>query len=243
MLAGAAGSYTMARNAAADEANIVDNMFEATEYIKEARFKVGLQASLVCYARAVRGPGWDAMSSGSSSPQQAAVASTWTGTGPHGMRLKFQRMGTDHPMFGTLTALDRERGDTRRKRLALAQPNVPKVISAFMLVLVFLSVAALAFFIPRRENTAHRVTVVLAGVVFLCSLALIRSLDRPYSGVLKIDPTAMSVTAVDIGEDFASDHGAKRAAVQRARRAARRVLAALRRRRRARRAARRRPPR
>ena len=52
--------------------------------------------------------------------------------------------------------------------------------------------------------------MVLAGVVVLCSLALIRSLDRPFSGVLKIDPTALSVTAADIGEDFANDHGAKR---------------------------------
>jgi hypothetical protein len=157
-------------------------LFEATGYIKERRFKIGLQASLVCYARAIRGPGWDAMASGANSPAQGVVASNWTGTGPHGMRLRFQRMGTDHPVFGTITSLDRQRGDARRQRLALAQSSVPKVISMFMLVLVFLTVVALAFFIPRVDNTAHRVALFVACSVLVFSLALIRSLDRPLHG-------------------------------------------------------------
>ena len=138
------------------------------------------------------------------------MASNWTGTGPHGMRLKFQRMGTDHPMFGRLTGLDSERGDTRRQRLALAQPQVPKIISTFMLVLVFLTILALAFFIPRVDNTAHRVALIVACAVLVLALGLIRSLDRPYSGVLKIEPTAMAITVADITEDFVDEYGSKR---------------------------------
>src|SRR5204862_1014542 len=63
LTAARSGVYT-ARSATANEGNIVDNMFESTGYIKEERFKRGLQASLVCYARAIEGPGWDAMGSG-----------------------------------------------------------------------------------------------------------------------------------------------------------------------------------
>jgi hypothetical protein len=173
VLVDASATYTTARNAAADEANVVDNMFEATGYIKEQRFKVGLQSSLVCYARAVRGPSWEAMAKGANSPLLAAVPSNWTGTGPHGMRLKFQRMGISHPLFDTLTSLDRERGDTRRMRLSLAQPTVPVITSTFMLILVFLSVLTLAFFIPRKRNTAQRITVVVPAVLFICALALV----------------------------------------------------------------------
>jgi hypothetical protein len=209
VLSGSSTTYNTARNVVAQEANVVDNMFEATAYVKQQRFRKGLQASLVCYARAVRGPGWDAMASGASSPALAKVASNWTGTGPHGLRLKFQRMGTDHPDFGTLTSLDRQRGDTRRERLALAQPSVPTVISTFMLILVALTVVALAFFIPRVDNGAHRVALVVAGAVLVCSLGLIRSLDRPYGGLLKIEPTAMTITAQDISADFADDYGTK----------------------------------
>lgn len=117
VLVDASVTFSTARNYAADEANVIDNMFESTGYIKEGRFKVGLQSSLVCYSRAVAGPEWDLMSKGDSTVSK--VASNWTGTGPHGMRLKFQRMGTEHPLFDTMTSLDRERGDTRRKRLSL----------------------------------------------------------------------------------------------------------------------------
>ena len=53
-----------ARNAAADEAATVDNLFEATAYLESARLRVGMQAALVCYARAVEGPDWDAMAKG-----------------------------------------------------------------------------------------------------------------------------------------------------------------------------------
>lgn len=56
VLSQSSASYNTAKTAAAKEANVVDNMFEATEYVKERRFEIGLKASLVCYARAVRGP-------------------------------------------------------------------------------------------------------------------------------------------------------------------------------------------
>jgi hypothetical protein len=209
VLSGASGTYSSARHAAADEANVIDNMFEATAYVEQDRFKAGLQAALVCYARAVEGPGWEAMGRGNTSTQGSA-ASLWTGTGPHGLRLKFRRMGVAHPMFGTLTSLDRQRGDTRRSRLALAVPQVPAIIAAFMLVLVFASIFTLAFFIPRTHNTAQRVTLLVVAIVLVCSLALVRSLDRPYRGVLKIEPTAMQQTAADISADFDEDWGARR---------------------------------
>ena len=212
VLVDASATYSTARNVAADEANVVDNMFEATGYIKEERYKVGLQASLVCYARAVRGPSWEAMASGANSPALAAVPSNWTGTKPHGMRLKFQRMGTQHPMFETLVSLDRERGDTRRKRLSLAQPSVPKITSAFMLILVFLAVVTLAFFIPRRRNSAQRIAILIPAALFVCSLTLVSELDRPFSGLVRVEPTAMSITADDITADFLEDYGDKRLA-------------------------------
>lgn len=116
-------------------------------------------------------------------------------------------MGTDHPVFGAITGLDRQRGDSRRQRLALAQPGVPTIISTFMLILVFLTVISLAFFIPRVDNKAHRVALFVACAVLVLSLALIRSLDRPYTGVLKIEPTAMAITAADITEDYEDEYG------------------------------------
>lgn len=210
VLSGASGTYSNARNAASDEANVIDNMFEATAYVEQDRFKAGLQAG----ARPLRPRGRGALPgrrwAGATHRRRAARPASGPGTGPHGLRLKFQRMGADPPMFGTPTTLDRQRGDARRDRLALAGPQVPAIIAAFMLVLVFASVFTLAFFIPRTGNTAQRVTLLVVAIVLVCSLALVRSLDRPYQGVLKIEPTAMEETAADIGADFDDDWGAKR---------------------------------
>jgi hypothetical protein len=180
-------------------------MFEATGYLHDARLQSALQASLVCYARAVRGPGWEAMSAGANSPALDKVPSTWTGSGPHGLRTSFRTMRTDDPLFERLIDLDVARGDSRRNRLALAQPSVPGIISTFMLILVALSLILLGYFIPRRENTPHRVAVLVAAAVLVLSLALVRSLDRPFRGALKIEPTAMAITADDITADFLED--------------------------------------
>lgn len=79
-----------------------------------------------------------------------------------------------------------------------------------MLILVFLSVITLAFFIPRRRNTAQRIAVLVPAVLFICALALVNELDRPFSGLVKIEPTAMSITADDITADFLEEYGGNR---------------------------------
>lgn len=151
----------------------------------------------MCYARAVRGPGWDAVGSGRELSGAVCRGQQLDRHGPARHAAEVPADGHRPSVFGTITSLDRQRGDTRR-RLALAKPGVPTVISAFMLALVFLTVSSLAFFIPRVDNTALRVALLVACSVLVLSLALIRSLDRPFSGVLKIEPTAMSITADDI---------------------------------------------
>jgi len=208
VLAGASQTYTDASTAAADEAYVVDNIFEATGYVKSRGRKRDLQAALVCYARAVENGDWQAMAAGATTTE-GLVANNWTGTGPHGMRRRFRAMGPADPMFRTLTALDRQRGNSRRARLALAEPQVPQIISALMLILVFASVFTLAFFVPRVDNNAHRGTVLIVGAVLVASLGLVRSLDRPFTGVLAISPSAMTGTAADISEDFDDDWGAR----------------------------------
>lgn len=206
VLFGAAGSYGRAGAAASDEANVVDNFFEATEYVKKPRQKIGMQAALVCYARAVEGPEWDAMAAGTTS----TVPNNWTGTGPHGLRLKLLRLGTADGAFGMLTGADKERGDTRRDRLKLAKPQIPGVIFGFTLALVGLLIVALAFFSPRVNNRLHVITLLLIGVTLLVALAIIQDLDRPYGGGLAVAPTEMSITAGQITDDFVGAHGADR---------------------------------
>ena len=73
VLVDASVTYSTARNAAADEANVVDNMFESTGYLKEQRFKVGLQSSCATPAPSAA-PSRSSSRAGATPP----IASPWS---------------------------------------------------------------------------------------------------------------------------------------------------------------------
>jgi hypothetical protein len=197
VLSQSAASYSAARAAAAKEANVVDNFFEYTEYIAEPH-RQALQASTVCYARAVSGPEWEAMGRG----EDSRVPNNWTGTGPHGFRGTFQAMGPRSDLFGSLTSQDSQRGDLRRDRLTQARPSVPSVIYGFMMFLVGLTIVGLLFSIPRQDNVPQIVTLTFVAMLIALSVIIIRSFDRPFSGPLAIEPVEMHETARQITEDY-----------------------------------------
>ena len=165
-----------------------------------------MQASIVCYTRAVAGPEFEAMARGESS----SVPSNYTGTGPYGLRNMFIELGPSHDLFDKLTSTDAERGDARRERLAQTRPSVPEVVSGFMLLLVGLTIIGLAFSIPRRANVPQIVTLVIVTVLTCASLLLIYALDRPFSGVLRIEPTEVQITAAQITEDYVENYPSSR---------------------------------
>lgn len=139
VLGTASASYSAADDAAAAEANVVDNFFETTEYLAEPP-KEALKASAVCYARAVPGPEWATMDRSGLS----TIPSNWTGTKPHRIRRTFQQLGPGNNLFEKLTAADAERGDTRRERVRRASPSISPYVYGFM-------VATIVFRSPKLE--------------------------------------------------------------------------------------------
>jgi cytochrome bd-type quinol oxidase subunit 2 len=179
VLAGASSSYTSARNAAKAEADTVDTLFESAEYVKQP-FRQRLQGAAVCYARAVAGPGFDAMAHGDESP----VPANWTGTQPGGIRRTLINMTPAAVGFGDVRSADVTRGAQRSERLAQAQSTVPNPLYALMVVLLALSLGTLAYSIPRRNNLEELVALGLVTVIFGVVLVLIANFDRPFSGIL-----------------------------------------------------------
>lgn len=199
VLADVSTSYSSARESVAREAKLVDNLFETTEYLPNPT-RGAMQASIVCYARAVAGPEWETMARGQGSLNR--VPSNYTGTGPLGLRRMFIELGPSDPLWEKLTSADAERGDARRDRLAQARPSVPGIVSVFMLVLVGLTIAGLGFSIPRAHNLPHVIILIVVVVLTGASLLLIRSLDRPFGGVLAIKRTEMLTTAQQVTDDY-----------------------------------------
>jgi hypothetical protein len=197
VLSGASSSYTSARNAIKAEADTVDALYEAADFVKQP-YREDLQAAAVCYARAVAGPGFDAMADG----EDSAVPSNWTGTKPAGIRHALIEMTPAAVGFGEVRSLDVTRSSQRSERVAQAQPTVPTPLYVLMVVLLALSLATLAYSVPRRNNREELVALGLVTVIFATVLLLIANFDRPFSGVLKLAPTAMLRTAEDIDADY-----------------------------------------
>jgi hypothetical protein len=197
VLSGASSSYTTARNAIKAEADTVDALYEAADFVKQP-YRKDLQASAVCYARAVAGPGFDAMAHG----EDSTVPSNWTGTKPAGIRHALIEMTPAAVGFGEVRSLDVTRSSQRSERIAQSQPTVPTPLYILMVVLLAIALATLAFSIPRRENRGELVALGLVTMIFATVLLLIANFDRPFSGVLKLEPAAMLRTAADIDADY-----------------------------------------
>lgn len=204
VLSGASSSYTSARNAAKAEGDTVDTLYESAEYVKQP-FRRRLQGAAVCYARAVAGPGFDAMAHGEESP----VPANWTGTQPGGIRRILITMTPTAVGFGEIRSTDVTRGSQRSERLAQAQSTVPDELYALIVVLLAVALGTIAYSIPRHNNAGELVALGLVTTIFAVVLLLIANFDRPFSGILKLEPTAMTRTAKDIGADYFEAFGAQ----------------------------------
>lgn len=204
VLSGASSSYSTARTAAVQEANALDNLYESAEYVEQPE-RQAIHSAVVCYARAVMGPEWEAMSDG----ERSSVPNNWTGLGSHGLRHMLLQMTPEARGFNLVVAADQKRGDLRSDRLIQAKPTVPKVLSWLMLILVGLSLGGLAYSIPRKENAPQVIALGTVALLFAFVLALIHNFDRPFNGLLALEPVAMENTAADIGEDYADSYHAE----------------------------------
>lgn len=197
VISGASSSYSAARTAAKAEADVVDNLYEAAEYVAMP-FRQNIQAAAVCYARAVAGPEWDAMAGGDRSP----VPSNWTGTQPYGIRRALIAMGPSASGFSLVQSADAKRGELRNERVAQASPTVPGPYFWFMVALLALSLGGLAYSIPRAENRPQLVALGVVVMVFVAVVFLVYNFDRPFSNLLALKPTPITSAAQDIAQDY-----------------------------------------
>lgn len=77
----------------------------------------------------------------------------------------------------------------------------------FLVLLLALSLGAVALGIPRANNGPHLAALALVLIVYVGLMGLICTLDRPFGGgALSVEPTAMEFTAADIEEDYEEAH-------------------------------------
>ncbi|MGH3761627.1 hypothetical protein [Actinophytocola sp.] len=203
VLVGAAESYSEAEDAAATEAATVDHLFETADYAP-ASYREPLQAATVCYARSVNHYSWPAMVDGTDS----SVPSTWTTE----MRKHFKQMAVndDGTVFEVLVNTDRDRSEARQTRVSESTPAIPDIVYWFMAITLAITVAGYAYSVRLRDGKVHLLAMAVITALFVGSLLLIRDVDTPYSGPIRIDPSHMDYTEQDVSEDFTAEYGPNR---------------------------------
>ncbi|MFD5327980.1 hypothetical protein [Streptomyces sp. NPDC127092] len=195
----AAESYGAAGTAVGAEAHRVDQLYEVADYAPEEQ-REGVQADAVCYARAIMTYEWPKMTDAG---EKAPEASVWSSD----FRRHFKALAQqDNNTFELLVKADDERSVARQTRLSEAMPAIPTVVYWFMVVSLAATIGAFAFGLPRRRGPSHYVLLVVLAGLFTGALLLIEDIDKPFSGQIRITNEAMSETAADIAEDFATDH-------------------------------------
>ncbi|AJF69833.1 hypothetical protein SVTN_17980 [Streptomyces vietnamensis] len=197
----AAESYGSASAAVEAEAGRVDQLYEVADYAPEPQ-RERLQASAVCYSRAIEAAEWPLMAEGGA---KSPLASTWsTEFRTHFKELAHKKDAT----FPLLVQADDERSKARQTRVSEASPAIPPFVYWFMVVALAATVGAFAFGLPHNRRPAHLVLLCVLAALFTGSLLLIEDIDSPFSGRIRITGDAMQQTADDIAEDFATDHPA-----------------------------------
>ncbi|WP_306318487.1 MULTISPECIES: hypothetical protein [unclassified Streptomyces] len=192
VLVTANGSYGKAEVASRGEARALDQLVETAEYAPAAQ-RSDVQADAICYARAVRVKEWPAMSEGKGS----TAPSVWSTD----LRRTFRTMQGDEA-FGMLVSADHKRSDEREERLTQATASIPSAIFWFLLAVLAVTVAALGLCLPRKDNRGQLAALTLVTVLLTATLCIIRDVDRPFGGIVDVEPTAISDVEQQATRDF-----------------------------------------
>jgi len=183
-------SYDESRSGAETEATIVAQQVQTAQFLPDS--SVELTGELVCYARSVAGPEWDALQEGSLGDQ----------INPWGAEL-FLTISVVDPGSGTeQSAYDRwmdqtaDREQARISRIHGAEGIIPLPLWLTLFVISAVVFAYLLFFADPAEGAVTQ-GMLMGSVTVVISLLLMLLVffDHPHGdGVGRLHPTAMERT-------------------------------------------------
>ncbi|MFF8601489.1 hypothetical protein ACF065_20075 [Streptomyces sp. NPDC015232] len=107
-----------------------------------------------------------------------------------------------------LIAADNKRSDEREERLTQATASIPSAIMWFLLATLIITVTALGICLPRRNNRGQILTLVVITALLTTALCIIRDVDRPFGGIIDVEPTAIAEAERQATRDFTANHPA-----------------------------------
>jgi hypothetical protein len=192
------GSFQRAAAGAAVEARKADYLFEMGRLLPQP-VGVRLEAATACYAAAVATFEWETMAQGRTAPE----VSVWTAE----LRATFDeivdRDDVPSPVLSSALTADRDRGESRSARLTEARPAVPTSIKMILILTATVGLLALATFtLPLVRRRVQIGALAALATLLTVMLLAIDDVDRPYAGLVRVDPVDMQRVAGDLREDF-----------------------------------------
>jgi hypothetical protein len=181
----ATNHYAEARSEAQAEPTSLVTMYDdLAEFPPHVRVKG--ERTLICYMWSVAKGDWKAQERGDT--EESSDALVW------GDRLRAfsTRLPEDSPATQRVAGEVASAGNSRQQLLFLARPQIP----AILWVVVFVSGGLLIFLLVSdahsQSKTVWRTTLVAVIVVMTLEVASLAVLDRPFSPIARIQPTAMT---------------------------------------------------
>lgn len=194
-----AQTFGRARAAASAEADTVDQMFELAGYGPE-KFQQDVQATLVCYARAITHYEWIEAEKGEFAPEVGVWAN----------RLRpsvGDLLEQNDTLFEVFVDADEERASQHQNRIIEAGGTMPGAVYALMGTTVLLSLMGFAASLPQRHSQMHILALAVLSILLAATLVLIRDLERPFTGLAKVKPVAIGLISTEMETEYGEQYG------------------------------------
>ncbi len=180
----AANHYADARSQAQAEPTSLVTMYDDINVLPPPVRKRG-ERTIICYMWSVAESDWKEQRRGAI--LESADSLVWGGR----LRTFSDQLPQDSPTAGRINTEVADAGSARQQLLYLARPQIPAILWVVVFVsggvLIFLQVSDTA---PGKVVT--RITLIAVIVVMSLEVASLAVLDRPFSSVGGIRPTAMT---------------------------------------------------
>jgi hypothetical protein len=189
-------SYDQSRAGSEQEALTVAQQFETAQFLP-ATVRTRLGGELLCYARYVVHQEWPAMEGGTIrdtiNPWSLALFRTLRPVEP--------KTAAQQAAYGKWLDQTSEREEARRDRIHGASGITPTSVWIVLFLTASVVFAYMLFFADSGELARSQAMLIgSATTVLVATLLVINALDHPYSGVGRIEPTAMERTIILVDE-------------------------------------------
>ena len=177
------------------EAGAAENIYRLSQGLSD-NARVAVLRSLAKYLKTAINVDWPTMEQGTTGTRGTRGATRQALDAVYAALVSSSGQG-DSPVVSEMLRQAELITQSRRARLVLSEGAVPKILWPILLGGAAITIGFTFFFVTQRLLTQVLMTALLA-ILILSELLIIVSIDRPFSGAVKIGPNALAAVLTDV---------------------------------------------